>query len=94
MRISHIVVAAAVFASVVQAKAADPIRIAYQTPPSPSQVAIVDGAYENEGCIYGPRWNLRELNLRIRMQHCASNRPCQAPLPLTFALGQYVGWYI
>ena len=46
MRISHIVVAAAVFASVVQDKAADPIRIAYQTPPSPSQVAIVDGAYE------------------------------------------------
>lgn len=54
----------------------------------------VDGAYENEGCIYGPRWNLRELNIRIRMQHCASNRPSQAPLPLTFALGQYVGWYI
>jgi taurine transport system substrate-binding protein len=41
-----VLIAAALLASAVHARAADAIRIGYQTAPDPSQVAIVDGAYE------------------------------------------------
>jgi taurine transport system substrate-binding protein len=46
MRYGRFLIAAALIATAVQAKAADAVRIGYQTGPDPSQVAIVDGTYE------------------------------------------------
>lgn len=48
MKYGRLLLVAGLFVSAVQAKAADAVRIGYQTAPDPSQVAIVDGTYEKE----------------------------------------------
>ena len=74
MQLTKYLVAAALSVIASQASAADTIRVAYQTPPSPALAAIVDGAYEKAtGATIVQRFGTKAALVRAAMSRAWDN---------------------